>query len=332
MTEPSRAAASSRLLQKPGAGYPVASSPSSSSPTPQQTDPSPTKGAWNPPEASPALRNSGTACDTRVADTLGPSPDEGIVDLHESESQRDPPPLTSRGENSRSRERSVCIDAADQTDEWDKKHPFSHQAIRRRLRCRAQLSQQQTCGPERPPEPPAASLPRRLSGSPRAVQQDEPVPQGSASCEERQTSPGDTTCGKTATEMSRATPLGVEASHLVSPNRPAVPSPRSENSTHRESMPRRVSASKGDRDDEAMPPRVKPKAGGRRAAVCHGNRFSIDALGINDNDDEAEGVQQSDKDDDIRPPPRKRRRVSSTQYGSSPPRCGGRGGLQPFSG
>ncbi|KAK0621408.1 hypothetical protein B0T17DRAFT_289375 [Bombardia bombarda] len=150
MAEPSRATASSRLLQKPGAGYSVASSPSlsslrpSSSPAPQQTDPSPTKGTENPPEASLALRNSDTACDTRVADTPRPSPDEGIVNLHESESQRDPPPLTSRGENSQPRERSVCLDAADQTDEWDKKHPFSHQAIRRRLRYRAQLRQQRT--------------------------------------------------------------------------------------------------------------------------------------------------------------------------------------------
>jgi hypothetical protein len=74
-------------------------------------------------------------------------------------------------------------------------------------------------------------------------------------------------------------------------------------------MPRRVS-SKGDRDDEAMPPRVKPKARRRKAAVRRGNCRSIDSLSVNNIDDGAEGVQQSNKDEDIRPP-RERRRASS---------------------
>ncbi|KAG8169612.1 hypothetical protein KVR01_000357 [Diaporthe batatas] len=59
-----------------------------------------------------------------------------------------------------------------------------------------------------------------------------------------------------------------------------------------------------------MPPRVKPKAGRRRAAVRYGNRHSVDALDINNRNGRAEGVQQSDKDDDISPPLRKRRRKS----------------------
>ncbi|KAH8879177.1 hypothetical protein GQ53DRAFT_46862 [Thozetella sp. PMI_491] len=268
MVEPSRAAAS-RRLQKPGAecatAPPSSSSPRPpSSPTPQQADPSPTNDAENPlPEASLALRNGDIAGNIRVPDTPGPSPDEDMVDMHWSESQRDP-----------------------------------------------RFGQQRTRDPEPSPGPPTTTAPRRLSRPPRAVQQHEPVPQGSPSCEARQTSPSADTCSKTTTEISRVLPLGVDASHLVSSNHPTVPS-SSENGTFRESTPHPVSAGRGDHDDEAIPPRVKPKAGRRRAVVRYGNRHSVDALGINDRNGRAEGVQQSDKDDDISPPLRKRRRVSS---------------------
>ncbi len=95
---------------------------------------------------------------------------------------------------------------------------------------------------------------------------------------------------ETAAEISTVSPLGVEPSDLVSPNHLAVLSPRPENGTYRESMSRRVSASKGGRDDEAMPPCVKPKAGHKTATVCYSNPCSVDSLSVNDIDDKVKGV------------------------------------------
>ncbi|KAH8891431.1 hypothetical protein GQ53DRAFT_147151 [Thozetella sp. PMI_491] len=224
-----------QLLQKQGVGYAVASSPSlslprrSSPPALLLTDQSPTRGPENAPEAGLTLRNGGIACDASVLDSPDSSPDEDRVDIDGSESPRDPRPLASRGENSRPPDNSVCLDPGDRADKQDKQHPFSPQAIGRRPQHHrnAKHSKQQTHQQERSPAPPATA-----SASPRAMQQDELISQGIASCEARQTS---------RAEISHTAPLGAEASH--SPNHPAALSPP-ENSTSRESTSRRVSNSK----------------------------------------------------------------------------------------
>ncbi len=93
-------------------------------PAPLQIDLSPTNGPRNSPEAGLALRNGDIACDDGVPGSPDPSPDEDPVDVHGSESRRDPRPLASHGENFRPPDESACLDTGDATDESDKKHPF----------------------------------------------------------------------------------------------------------------------------------------------------------------------------------------------------------------
>lgn len=65
---------------------------------------------------------------------------------------------------------------------------------------------------------PRENLARTLSGSPRAVQRDEPVPQGRTSCEAKQTStPGGTICGKATTDMAPATDRACRTSDTTEP-------------------------------------------------------------------------------------------------------------------
>ncbi|KAI0410602.1 hypothetical protein F5X98DRAFT_368702 [Xylaria grammica] len=144
------------------------------------------------------------------------------------------------------------------------------------LRRTAQLSQERARGSERSPAPPITTLSQRLSGSSRVVRQDEPAIEGSNSCETRRTPPPEgTPSGKNAAEISLAISPRVKALHVRASNLPAMPSPRLENDTHRDSMLHRATVSNGDREDEAMLPRIQPKARRARAAVRRHHRRSV---------------------------------------------------------
>jgi len=71
--------------------------------------------------------------------------------------------------------------------------------------------------------------------------------------------------------------------------------------TRRQSTPCHDSASDGDNDDEAEPPRVKPKARRSGPAIRHGIRHPPGSLSVeSNNENEAEAVQQSDGQDSPR--------------------------------
>ncbi|KAK3933813.1 hypothetical protein QBC46DRAFT_454591 [Diplogelasinospora grovesii] len=215
----------------------------------------------------------------------------------------------------------------------------------------ASSQQQQARGLRRSPAPPSIqALPRPSSASPGPLQaeQEQPIPAGSASCEAGQISaPENTTCGKPAEEISRASPPGVEAQHMPSPgclSRSSLPRPGE--ATDRESTPRCDSGDgDSDSDDEARLRLAEPKSG-RRTVFRHGVRRSLrnSRVGPNHKDEavrqsdgqdsprrhlgrrrrnnmedediyhplEASEREQDEEDnDDIRPPKPKRRKVSS---------------------
>ncbi|KAK3933615.1 hypothetical protein QBC46DRAFT_348434 [Diplogelasinospora grovesii] len=89
-------------------------------------------------------------------------------------------------------------------------------------------------------------------------------------------------------------------SDSAGPNDVVLPSPQSAKDTSQ-------AASHGDREDEAVPRCVKPKAGRRTAALRYMNRRPVTALGVGDIND----LQQSGKGKDTGPSPHKRRRPGS---------------------
>ncbi|RYP64826.1 hypothetical protein DL771_008606 [Monosporascus sp. 5C6A] len=142
-----------------------------------------------------------------------------------------------------------------------------------------------------------STLPRPSSASPGPLQveQNRPIPAGSASSEAEQASaPKNRTCGKPDWRISGALPPGVDAQYTPSPSRLSGPSlPRLEEGTDRESIPRRNSGGESDSDDEAGPPLAKPKYGGRSDVIGHGVYRSLGYSRV-DAKDKDEVVQQSD--------------------------------------
>lgn len=169
----------------------------------------------------------------------------------------------------------------------------------------ASSRQPQSCGLQRSPAPASAPASAQLSpASPGPLQvdveQDQPIPAGSALYKAGQApAPEDATCGESA-EIARASPPGAESQHVPSLGQFPQPSPPGlEGATDQETAPCRGSAGESDGDGDAGQLRVKPKSDWTRTALCHEIRRSSNTPSVDsDEADEAEAVQPSDDPDD----------------------------------
>ncbi|KAI3339720.1 hypothetical protein F4824DRAFT_507972 [Ustulina deusta] len=168
----------------------------------------------------------------------------------------------------------------------------------------APSQQQQTRNLKHSPGPPhTPALSRRSSVSPAVLhaEQDRPVPLDGAAYEEERASVSEDTWGKTAEEISHATPSGVESQHVSSPGRLTSPSPGPEGATHRESTLRRDSAVENDSNDEAEPLPVKLRSCRRNAAPHCEIRRPLNTPTVDyDEEDDVEAVQPPNSQDSPR--------------------------------